>query len=120
MPINNIVRNMFFLSVFCDLQVIILLVHLHKLVVAVVAYIVDNHTHLVLNLIEANLTIAVADRIKLVAVEDKMETVAADKMETVVEDKMETVVADKMGIVVADRMETVVVDSNIVVVEMDC
>jgi hypothetical protein len=97
--------------------VIILLVHLHKLVVAVVANIVENHMHLVLNLIEANLAIAVADRIKLVAVEDKMETVVA------VEDRMETVAAveDKMEPVVADKLETVVEDSNIaVVVEMDC
>jgi len=96
--------------------VIILLVHLHKLVVAVVANIVENHMHLVLNLIEVNLAIAVADRIQLVAVEDKMEIVAAvgDKMETVV------AVADKMETVAADKLETVVADSNIVVVEMDC
>lgn len=87
---------MFLLSIFCYLRVIILLVHLHKLVVAVVANIVENHMHLVLNLIEVNLAIAVADRIQLVAVEDKMEPV------------------------VADKMETVVADSNIVVVEMDC
>ncbi len=108
---------MFLLSIFCYLRVIILLVHLHKLVVAVVANIVENHMHLVLNLIEANLAIAVADRIKLVAVEDKMETVVA------VEDRMETVAAveDKMEPVVADKLETVVEDSNIaVVVEMDC
>jgi len=51
--INNIVHNIFSVRLFYDVSVVELLVDLQKHVVDS-ANIVDNHTHFVLNFVEAN------------------------------------------------------------------
>ncbi len=93
--------------------------HLQKHVV-VVANIVDNLAHFVLNMVEGNLTIVVADKVELV-VEDKIELVVEDKIGLVVEDKIELVVEDKIELVVDNIIAVAVVvgDSRIVAVVVD-
>jgi len=109
---NNIVHNIFLVRLFYYVSVVELLVHLQKHVV-VVANIVDNLAHFVLNMVEGNLTIVVADKVELV-VEDKIELVVEDKIGLVVEDKIELVFEDKIGLVVEDKIELVV--DNIIAV----